>query len=279
MSCKEADADSALYDKTGGKRGTQKGVYKYLVFFQKRCNAIPEYKPEKVRKILDAFKRDNEELNALNALIWAILLTNSMIISSFGAQNAETSAHDINVTTDTRFLHELLKICGKVYFTEPESALRINNQSLEFDLVQYGLDKTVQRLVPFEKLVNHIRKSSEFSDVSGAKPTRFAEGIISRAEAMNPASMKTEVRRYVSRSRKRHRSPQLDHTSRRDWDVIEPQQSAVSYTAFPEIDAYERARSDNEYTQSPIQIGEGLDTREHEEEPVDAGSDDLGFED
>lgn len=156
------------------------GPYKHLVLFQKRVQLIHDYPESKLKRILSAFKK-NEDF-PLESLLKTILLCNSIIIGSFGQKTVET--HTIDIPTATIFIHTLLKNAGQVYFASPESALRLNNKSMEFDVCEDAVLRTIQQLLPFEKLIKPIKEHARFTALSSdlkAQAPQFAENFISQA--------------------------------------------------------------------------------------------------
>lgn len=191
---KEAREDTILYQKSREKEGSGDGPYKTLVYFQWKCEEIPKYSKWKLEKILTSFVRENQELEIIAPLVWAILLANSLIISSFGARK-EANSSDIKIPSKIEFIHELLIVCGRSYYNDPEGALRLEGKTSDHDIVQRSLQRTISQLIPFEELVNSIRKKNRFKDVK-RKPeaSDFAEDMIEKAERLGVSGIMDEVR-------------------------------------------------------------------------------------
>lgn len=226
----DADKDTALYKSSDKAQGNPHGPCKYLVYFQRRCGSIKDYSDNKLKKIIAAFKRDNYDLRSLDVFIWAILLTNCMILGAFGQQDVDVRS--VEVPTDTQFIHELLKIAGGIYYSDPKAALRQEGESLNFDVVEYALNRAIQSIVPFELFVNDIRKKQSFRSVSGSEANKYAQGIIDQARELGSRSRVEDAAGGYLRTGTTSTVPELSEA--RGSPKKRRHISNVARTSFPE---------------------------------------------
>lgn len=160
------------------KRDSRTGKMKHLVKFQQRLAKIPTMTEIKINRILTSFKKDNDF--PLESLIKTILLANSIIIGSFGQKNIDS--YPIDIPTATSFFHQLLKNVGRVYFAEPVEALGSNQYA--HNIVEDGLNRTIEQLLPFENLIKPIKEQGEFKSMAhDPSAPQFARDFIEKASS------------------------------------------------------------------------------------------------
>jgi hypothetical protein len=214
----ECAKDDAVKDEREGKM-------KLLVKFQHRVNKIHSYKDDKLLRILDAFQKDNSF--PLNTLLKTILLSNAIIIGSFGQENVES--HNIQVPSDRQFIHELLKVIGRTYYNDPCGALRIDGKTKEFDVIKDGLERTIQKLVPFEQLMKPIRERTDFRTQSGIDADRMTTSLMAQADVMDSEQLLSSVKQHLAGSHLPHARPTQKYQTLPD--TVFPQSTLDEYRA------------------------------------------------
>lgn len=195
-----------LYEcaKDDAKKDTRSGEMKILVKFQHRVNKIHSYNEEKLKRIIDAFQKDNSF--PLNTLLKTILLSNAIIIGSFGQESVES--HNVQVPSDAQFTHELLKVVGRTYYNDPKGALRIDGKTKEFDVIKDGLERTIQALVPFEELMKPIRDRTDFRAQSGIDADRMTNDLMQQANQMDNTQLVSSVKQHLAGANQPHQPQQ-----------------------------------------------------------------------
>lgn len=224
------------------KKDKRNGPLKHLVKFQERVNMINDYEEPKLRQILRAFKQDKEF--PLESLLKTILLANSIIIGSFGQQKLES--HKIDIPTATTFIHTLLKNAGQVYYTSPEQALRINHASLDFDVCEDAVQRTIQQLLPFEKLIKPIKEQGNFKAVPSQAP-QFAQEFIQHAGEFD----NNEIKRIALQNVQRTQEPAMERESNFGPEAYR--------MARDDVDMYSNFRDQDEMSEDEIEQGNASD--------------------
>ena len=168
------------------------GKYKELVVFQELVGQIPRYDEQKQSDVCAAILHDTKV--ALNTALRAALVTNGMIIGSFGRTPQTAAWNRIPIPSDAGFIHAVMCTAGRGYFSDPEAYILSPSESRV--LVAEAIATVMEDIFPFEAMVGPVvRKYHRYK--ASLEDKGFAEQFVEEAGKLSDNEVKDLVQRRM----------------------------------------------------------------------------------